>query len=113
MTLRNYTIGFIASLLLTAASFGIVAEHYATGHQFPSHAVLLGGILFLAVVQLCVQMAYFLHIGRGSKARDLVALGLALAIIFLIVGGSLWIMANLADSHRIPYQGTVAPQDEQ
>jgi cytochrome o ubiquinol oxidase subunit IV len=113
MTLRTYTIGFIASILLTAASFAIVGEHLASGHQFPGHQALLMGILGLAVVQLFVQIRYFLHVGAASKVRDLATLALAAAIVVLIVGGSLWIMANLADSHTIPYNGAVAPQDEQ
>ena len=112
MTLRSYTIGYIASVLLTAASFAIVNAHLSSGHQFPAHSVLFAGILALAVVQLFVQIRYFLHIGPQSNARDTATLALAAAIVVLIVGGSLWIMANLQSSHALPYiDSTITAQN--
>lgn len=102
--IRNYTIGFISSILLTAAGFALIWGHAASHHQFPSHTVLFWGILLVAILQLVVQMRYFLHIGRSSTLRDIVMLALAAAIVLLIVGGSLWIMANLQSSHEIPYK---------
>ena len=112
MTYKRYTIGFVASVLLTAASFAIVAEHLATQHQFPSHGALFAGIVVLALAQLAVQMIYFLHVGE-SKSRDIAVLALAAAIVVLVVGGSLWIMANLQDNTGVPYQnGVIVPQAE-
>jgi cytochrome o ubiquinol oxidase subunit IV len=112
MTIQKYTTGFIACLLLTGAAFAIVSEHLATRHQFLSHGVLFAGILALAVLQLFVQLRYFLHLGPESRWRDLVMFALALALIVIIVGGSLWIMANLTHSDAVPfYNSSVTPQN--
>lgn len=112
MTIQKYTTGFISCLLLTLASFAIVDTHLRTHHAYPSHAVLFAGILVLALIQLVVQMIFFLHIGRESKLRDLVALAFAITTILTIVGGSLWIMANLEHSDAVPFSGPVSPQTE-
>lgn len=112
MSIQKYTTGFVACLLLTGASFAIVSEHLSTGHQFPNHSVLLAGILALAVLQLFVQLRYFLHLGPHSPWRDLAAFAFALALIVIVVGGSLWIMANLTHSDAVPfYNSSVTPQE--
>jgi cytochrome o ubiquinol oxidase operon protein cyoD len=48
----------------------------------------------LAVMQLVIQVVFFLHIGRGSRLK-LVTFGFALLIILIVVVGSIWIMNNL------------------
>ncbi len=43
-----------------------------------------------------VHLVFFLHITTGAdNTNNVLALGFGLLIVFLVIGGSLWIMANL------------------
>jgi cytochrome o ubiquinol oxidase operon protein cyoD len=89
-TMRPYIIGIIAALILTAIPFGLVL----TG-ALPRETTLVI-IAAFAVVQILVHLRFFLHIGIDATPREnLVALAFAGVIIFLMVGGSLWIMFDL------------------
>ncbi len=117
MTLRRYITGYVFSLILTAASFTLVWVHLYTGHDYLTHGQLFAWIVALAVVQVVVQLVFFLHIGKQSKMRDLVMLALAGVIIFLVVGGSLWIMQSLsrgeqANPNSVLFPGGVSPQGQ-
>jgi cytochrome o ubiquinol oxidase operon protein cyoD len=112
MTIKNYTIGFLLSLFLTLCSFGMVSAHIASHHAAITHEELAASIVALAIVQLCVQLVFFLHLGRGSRTRDLVMLFFAVVTITLLVGGTLWIMANLMQAHALPFDGAITPQYE-
>jgi len=113
MSTHRYQIGFVLSLLITALSFGAVWLHEQTHHQLPTHTELALVILALAIVQLLVQLIYFLHLGRETKSRDVLALTFAGMLIALVVGGSLWIMANLMQNHGLPYNGDITAQDSE
>lgn len=112
MTIKTYTVGLITSLALTLGAFGLVYIHLRSHHQLIAHDQLLFAILALAIVQLFVHMRFFLHVGRGRTPRDLVALAFGIAIIVLVVGGSLWIMSNLVHNTAVPFDGSIAPQYE-
>lgn len=87
---RSYGIGFIISIVLTATAF-LLVEH----HLLPRTGLIVT-IVGLAVIQLAVQLIFFLHIGSGSAARWKIAtFFLALIIVGIVVGGSTWIMNNL------------------
>lgn len=95
-TLTNYVIGFIASLLLTSAAYVAVTEELFVG------GVLIAVIIGLAIVQVFVQLFFFLHLGHETKPRwKLVTLLFMLVVLFILVFGSLWIMQNL-DYHMMP-----------
>lgn len=65
-------------------------------HQRLTADTVIGIILGLAVVQLFVQLIFFLHLGRESRPRwNLAMLLFAFMIIGIVAGGSLWIMSNL------------------
>ena len=55
---RSYTIGFILAILITIAAYLSVVNHVP-------HVLLV--IIALAIVQLFVQLVFFLHIGTGPK----------------------------------------------
>jgi len=96
-TLSAYIIGFVFSIVLTLAAFGLVERHLTTDHIFPTHGVAVSVLVVLAVVQLLVQLLLFLHIDKESKPRwNLAALVFALLIVAILVGGTLWIMRNLS-----------------
>jgi cytochrome o ubiquinol oxidase operon protein cyoD len=50
----------------------------------------------LAIAQMGVHIVFFLHITTGpDNTNNVLALAFGLLIVFLVVGGSVWIMANL------------------
>lgn len=84
----SYVIGFLLSLLTTLLAYFIVVNHI-----WPPQ-VLVYTVLGIAVVQLVVQMVFFLHIGRGSHWKLLTFI-FTLLVIAIVVIGSIWIMDNL------------------
>jgi len=89
-TLKAYLIGFSLCILLTLIPFALVAEHLLA----PQHLYIV--LLALAVLQLYVQVYYFLRLDTNPKARwNLVSFLFTIVIILTIVIGTLWIMYNL------------------
>jgi cytochrome o ubiquinol oxidase operon protein cyoD len=77
-------------LVLTAIPFALVATH-----SLPRLTTLVI-IAIAAVTQILVHLRFFLHLGLTSTPREnLVAILFAAVIIFLMIGGSLWIMFDL------------------
>lgn len=94
-SLKHYIVGFGLSLVTTLLAFGLVMGEVLEG------AALVTVIIGLAFVQLIVQLAYFLHLGGKAARLSRVAFTFMLGVVVIIVGGSLWIMANL-DYHMTP-----------
>ncbi len=92
----KYTAGFLWSLLLTMTGYFLVRYHVAHHHLYPTDGFMVGALLVLAVIQLMVQLIFFLHLDRGSKRRwNIVVLLFAVMIVMIIVLGSIWIMYHL------------------
>ena len=54
------------------------------------------GLVVLAIAQMGVHLVFFLHITSGpDNTNNVLALAFGILIVFLIMAGSLWIMANL------------------
>jgi cytochrome o ubiquinol oxidase operon protein cyoD len=93
---RGYVIGFILALGLTAASFYFA---HSVLVWKPSIPVLL---IVLAITQMGVHLVFFLHITTGpDNTNNVLALAFGCLIVFLIIAGSIWIMANL-QAHMPP-----------
>lgn len=89
-TASSYVIGFVLSLLLTVGSYVLVVYHVSF---FP----LVGMLVFLALIQLFVQLFFFLHLGQEAKPQwNLLIFLMTLLILGIILGGTLWIMHNLS-----------------
>jgi len=89
-TTRSYIIGFILSLIFTIIPYYLVVNKVLTGTP------LLATILGIAVVQMFIQIFFFLHLGRGPKPFYNVVFFFATAgLIVFVVGASLFIMQNL------------------
>ena len=85
-----YTIGLFLAVVLTATSFWVANTSLLWG---PGVAL---GLAVLAIAQMGVHLVFFLHITTGSdNTNNVMALAFGLLIVFLVIGGSLWIMANL------------------
>ena len=88
--LRLYLTGFALALVLTAIPFALVA--FEALPRLP----LLILIAAAAVAQIVVHLRYFLHLDLTTTPREnLVAIVFAAILIFIMVGGSLWIMFDL------------------
>ena len=93
-TIRSYTIGFVLSILLTLAAYFAVVKHMFAGW------ILIAIIMGYALTQFVVQLIFFLHLGRESKPRwNLVMLLSTVAVVLIIVVGSLWITSHLDRYH--------------
>ena len=88
--LRPYLIGFALALILTAIPFALVATN-----PLPKLTTLII-IGVAAAIQVLVHLRYFLHLDLTSTPREnLVAIVFTAILIFLMVGGSFWIMFDL------------------
>jgi len=51
----------------------------------------------LAFAQIGVHLVFFLHMGSGpDNTNNIIALTFGLFIVFLVIAGSAWIMANMS-----------------
>ena len=90
LTLRSYVTGFALSLALTLIPYWLVT------HQLASQSALVVGVVAAALLQLCVQLGFFLHVDlKPSSRQSLLSFAFTLIIVLIIVGGSLWIMHDL------------------
>lgn len=88
-SLKSYLVGFFWSLVLTLASFGAVMT------DLISKEMILPVLIILAVVQLLVQLSYFLHISfMPGKRTNTAVLVCTVVLIAIMVIGSLWVMHN-------------------
>lgn len=103
-SLKSYLAGFIASVLLTLLGYMLVSIHINSGHVTFSHEFLIFAVIALALTQAIVQLIFFLHLGKGKDARwNLVVFVSTLAVILIVVVGSVWIMNHL-NSNMTPDQ---------
>lgn len=103
----SYAVGFIASLILTIIPYWLVTQQILIG------TTLLLVILGFAVLQMLIQMFFFLHLGRGPKPLYNVAFFVGTAgAITIIVGASILIMNNLYRNMSPEEYTTRLSQDE-
>jgi cytochrome o ubiquinol oxidase operon protein cyoD len=86
----GYLVGLALAILLTATSFFVAGTDLVWQPSIPV------AIIVLAIAQMGVHLVFFLHITTGpDNSNNVLALAFGLLIVFLVIGGSLWIMANL------------------
>ena len=89
-TLKDYTIGFILSLILTAIPFWLVmAKVLPPGTT---------GIVLLAFagVQVIVHMIYFLHINsKAEHGWTMMATIFTVIVLVIMLAGSIWVMYHM------------------
>jgi cytochrome o ubiquinol oxidase subunit IV len=88
--LLGYVVGLALAVLLTATSFFVAGTDLVWQPSIPV------AIVVLAIAQMGVHLVFFLHITTGpDNTNNVMALAFGLLIVFLVIGGSLWIMSNL------------------
>jgi cytochrome o ubiquinol oxidase operon protein cyoD len=88
-----YTVGLVLAVILTATSFWVAN----TSLLWPPGVRM--GLAVLAIAQMGIHLVFFLHITTGpDNTNNVLALAFGMLIVFLVVAGSLWIMANLNEN---------------
>jgi cytochrome o ubiquinol oxidase operon protein cyoD len=86
----GYAMGLILALGLTATSFWAASTHLLWAPGIPI------GLCVLAIAQMGIHLVFFLHITTGpDNTNNVLALAFGVLIVFLVMIGSLWIMAHL------------------
>lgn len=86
----GYVVGLGLALLLTATSFFIAGTDLVWQPSIPV------ALIVLAIAQMGVHLVFFLHITTGpDNTNNVLALAFGLLIVFLVVGGTVWIMGHL------------------
>src|SRR5262249_39028539 len=92
----SYTAGLGLAIIATIASF-VVAQ---TDLLWPPGIPV--GLIVLALAQIGVHLVFFLHLGSGpDSTNNILALAFGVLIVFLVITGSVWIIANL-NSNMMP-----------
>ncbi|GHE06466.1 hypothetical protein U879_07970 [Defluviimonas sp. 20V17] len=88
---RNYYLGYVLALVLTLPVFAITGFHL-----LPTKEIYwVAGAA--ALVQMVVHFRYFLNIRfKGQTREDLHLILFTTLILGLMVGGTIWILFNLA-----------------
>ena len=88
-----YTIGLALALILTATSFWVANTSMLWALGIPI------GLVVLAIAQMGIHLVFFLHITTApDNTNNVLALAFGLLIVFLVIGGSLWIMSHLNEN---------------
>jgi cytochrome o ubiquinol oxidase operon protein cyoD len=86
----GYLTGLGLAILLTITSF------YVEGTDLVWQPSIPVALVVLAIAQMGVHLVFFLHITTGpDNTNNVLALAFGVLIVILLMGGSLWIMANL------------------
>jgi cytochrome o ubiquinol oxidase operon protein cyoD len=92
----SYTAGLGLAIGLTIASFVVSQTNLLWAPGIPV------GLVVLAFAQIGVHLVFFLHLGSGpDSTNNILALAFGLLIVFLVITGSCWIIANLS-ANMIP-----------
>ena len=101
-SLRDYVIGFVLSVILTAIPFWLVMS--GALHSASTTGLV---IMAFAVVQIVVHMVYFLHMTpKVEGGQNLMALIFTIVIVGIVLSGSLWVMYHL-NHNMMPMASTM------
>ncbi|MEI6477769.1 MAG: cytochrome o ubiquinol oxidase subunit IV [bacterium] len=87
--LASYTAGFLLSVILSGAAYLAVEQGLVAGTQ------LIVMLVAFAILQLMVQLVFFLHLDTVSSRWKLLVFLFMAMVVAILVGGSIWIMNNL------------------
>ncbi len=97
----SYTAGLGLAIALTIASFVVSQTNLLWAPGIPV------GLVVLAFAQIGIHLVFFLHLGSGpDSTNNILALAFGLLIVFLVIAGSCWIIANL-NANMMPMSGNM------
>jgi cytochrome o ubiquinol oxidase operon protein cyoD len=86
----SYTAGLGLAILATIGSFVVAQTNLLWAPGIPV------GLMVLAFAQIGIHLVFFLHLGSGpDSTNNILALAFGVLIVFLVITGSVWIIANL------------------
>ncbi len=86
----GYLVGLGLAVLLTIVSFFVAGTSLVWGPSIPI------AVAVLAVAQMGVHLVFFLHMTSGpDSTNNVMALAFGVLIVFLLIGGSLFIMDHM------------------
>ncbi len=92
----SYSVGLGLAILTTIVSFIVAQTNLLWTPGIPV------GLIVLAFAQIGVHLVFFLHLGSGpDSTNNILALAFGVLIVFLVIAGSVWIIANL-NSNMMP-----------
>ena len=92
----SYTAGLVLAILATIGSFVVSQTNLLWAPGIPV------GLIVLAFAQIGVHLVFFLHLGSSpDSTNNILALAFGVLIVFLVITGSVWIIANL-NSNMMP-----------
>ncbi|MRW82794.1 cytochrome o ubiquinol oxidase subunit IV [Pseudoduganella sp. FT26W] len=90
-SLKDYAIGFILSVILTAIPFYLVMTK-----AFDKSSTTAIVILAFAAIQVVVHMVYFLHMsGKAEGGWSMLATIFTLVLLVIVLAGSIWVMYHM------------------
>jgi cytochrome o ubiquinol oxidase operon protein cyoD len=91
VTLREYVIGFILSVILTAIPFWLVMNDVISDRT--TAVLVLAGF---AIVQILVHMVFFLHMnGKIEGGWTLLSTIFTVVFLAIAIAGTLWVMFHM------------------
>jgi cytochrome o ubiquinol oxidase subunit IV len=101
-SMRDYVIGFVLSVILTAIPFWLVMS--GALHSASATGLV---IMAFAAVQIVVHMVYFLHMSpKVEGGQNLLALIFTIILVGIVLSGSLWVMYHL-NQNMMPMPATM------
>ncbi|MET0029147.1 MAG: cytochrome o ubiquinol oxidase subunit IV [Candidatus Thiodiazotropha sp.] len=95
-SVRSYLAGYLLALTLTAIPFSLLLFTPTTGGTIQ---IIIASA---AVIQILVHFRFFLHLRLSSEnSWILVSVLFSVLILFIMVGGTVWIMQDL-NRHMMP-----------
>ena len=92
----SYSAGLGLAIGLTIASFVVSQTNLLWAPGIPV------GLVVLAFAQIGVHLVFFLHLGsEPDSTNNILALAFGVLIVFLVITGSCWIIANL-NANMVP-----------
>ena len=86
----GYSVGLGLAALLTVVSFVLPTLNLVWAPSLPV------ALAVLAIAQMGVHLVFFIHITSGpDNINNAIALAFGVFIVFLVIGGSLWIMHQM------------------
>ena len=103
-SMRDYVIGFLLSVILTAIPFWLVIERPL------SDGATAAVIMVFAAVQIVVHMVFFLHMSpKAEGGWSITSLTFTIIIVVIMLAGSLWVMHHLNTNMMPPHDVSQLP----
>ncbi|MBV7534848.1 cytochrome o ubiquinol oxidase subunit IV [Duganella sp. sic0402] len=99
-SLKDYAIGFILSVILTAIPFWLVM-----GKVIDKSSTTAIVILAFAAVQVLVHMKYFLHMNNKAEGGwSMLSTLFTVVLLVIVLAGSIWVMYHM-NKNMMPSMG--------